>query len=62
MKPFNHSEPAGPASPPKACPACKSPSVTTAAKHPDVDTYWRCEQCGEVWNVSRRTGPAATSR
>jgi transposase-like protein len=36
------------------CPECKSPSVTTTAKHPDVDSYWRCERCGEVWNVSRR--------
>jgi hypothetical protein len=28
--------------------------VTTTAKHPDIDSYWRCERCGEVWNVSRR--------
>lgn len=39
---------------PTACPACRSPSVTTTAKHPDATTYWRCEACGEVWNVSRR--------
>ncbi len=36
------------------CPACTSPSVTTTAKRPGADTYWRCEECGEVWNVSRR--------
>lgn len=37
-----------------ACPVCKSQSVTTTAKHPDIDSYWRCEQCGEVWNIGRR--------
>ena len=35
------------------CPACASASVTTTAKNPDIDSYWRCQQCGEVWNVSR---------
>jgi hypothetical protein len=25
--------------------------VTTTAKHPDIDSHWRC---GEVWNLSRR--------
>ena len=39
---------------PPACPACTSASVTTTAKHPDVDSYWRCERCGEVWNIGRR--------
>ncbi|MGE3508767.1 MAG: hypothetical protein AB7N65_07775 [Vicinamibacterales bacterium] len=40
-----------------ACPACQSLSVTTAEKYPDQNTYWRCEQCGEVWNVGRRRDP-----
>jgi transposase-like protein len=37
-----------------ACPVCRSVAVTTAAKPPDVNSYWRCEACGEVWNVERR--------
>ena len=39
---------------PEACPACRSPLVTTTEKHPDINTYWRCQRCGEVWNVGRR--------
>jgi len=39
---------------PKACPACRSTAVTTSAKHPDANSYWRCERCGEMWNVGRR--------
>ena len=36
---------------PSVCPECRSSSVTTTAKHPDLDSYWRC---GEVWNIGRR--------
>jgi transposase-like protein len=39
---------------PSKCPACQSSAITTTAKGPDVNAYWRCEKCGEVWNVSRR--------
>lgn len=39
---------------PDACPACQSASVTTTSKHPDADSYWRCERCGEIWNMGRR--------
>ena len=39
---------------PSQCPACQSSSVTTTAKKPDANSYWRCETCGEVWNVARR--------
>ena len=39
---------------PSACPACHSSSIVTTAKKPDVNTYWRCANCGEVWNVGRR--------
>jgi len=38
---------------PTTCPACGSSSIVTAARIPDADSYWRCETCGEVWNVSR---------
>jgi predicted Zn finger-like uncharacterized protein len=44
----------GPANIPSRCPACTSSAITTTAKSPDVNAYWRCEKCGEVWNVSRR--------
>jgi transposase-like protein len=43
----------GVSSPPK-CPSCKSASVTTTAKSPNANSYWRCEQCGEIWNIGRR--------
>ena len=39
---------------PSVCPACRSSSVSTTSKSPDAESYWRCEACGEVWNVSRR--------
>jgi len=29
-------------------------AIVTATKNPDVDSYWRCTVCGEMWNVSRR--------
>jgi transposase-like protein len=38
---------------PPVCPACRSATVTTA-KHPDADSYWRCDRCGETWNIGRR--------
>jgi predicted Zn finger-like uncharacterized protein len=44
---------------PSTCPACQSSAVTTTAKVPDVNSYWRCTRCGEVWNVARRHGVAA---
>ena len=42
------------ASIPSACPACHSSKITTTAKSPDANSYWRCDSCGEIWNVSRR--------
>ena len=44
----------GPADNPSVCPACRSSAIITTAKSPDVNAYWRCKKCGEVWNVSRR--------
>ena len=38
---------------PASCPACRSPSIVTTAKIPDENSYWRCKDCGEIWNVSR---------
>jgi transposase-like protein len=42
------------ASVPSACPACRSAAITTTAKSPDANSYWRCASCGEIWNMSRR--------
>lgn len=39
---------------PAICPGCQSPSISTTTKSPDVQSYWRCHSCGEIWNVSRR--------
>jgi len=39
---------------PSACPVCHSLSIVTTVKVPDVNTYWRCVKCGEVFNVARR--------
>jgi hypothetical protein len=39
---------------PTACPACQSSSITTRARNPDENSYWRCASCGEIWNASRR--------
>jgi transposase-like protein len=43
---------------PTVCPACQSRSITTTARTPDESTYWRCDSCGEIWNVSRRDAGA----
>jgi transposase-like protein len=47
---------------PTVCPACQSPSISTTARKPDDNSYWRCSSCGEVWNAARRTArPARTN-
>ncbi|MGE5243524.1 MAG: MJ0042-type zinc finger domain-containing protein [Betaproteobacteria bacterium] len=47
------STPAAAAITPSSCPFCQSSSIVTTAKSPDADSYWRCTECGEVWNASR---------
>lgn len=39
---------------PSVCPVCQSSAITTTAKSPNANTYWRCGKCGEIWNVTRR--------
>lgn len=39
---------------PSACPACGSSDVKTSSKVVTDSCYWRCDGCGEVWNVGRR--------
>jgi transposase-like protein len=38
---------------PTACPFCRSLKISTASEKVDASTYWRCEACGEMWNVGR---------
>jgi transposase-like protein len=38
---------------PSRCPACRSTDVKTTSKVASADAYWRCGECGEVWNVGR---------
>ena len=39
---------------PAICPVCGSANVQTTSKTIDASSYWRCRQCGEVWNILRR--------
>ncbi len=39
---------------PTNCPTCRSIEITTTSKVINVETYWRCGACGDVWNVGRR--------
>ena len=38
---------------PTACPFCRSPQIKEASEKVDASTYWRCEACGEMWNLAR---------
>ena len=38
---------------PKACPFCNSLKITTTSKAVSVSTYWRCTDCGQIWNADR---------
>jgi transposase-like protein len=37
------------------CPKCRSTETSSAAKRPTSQSYWRCMDCGEVWNPSLLT-------
>ena len=39
---------------PTHCPSCRSVDVRTTSKVVSAESYWRCENCGEVWNAGRR--------
>ena len=41
---------------PPACPKCYSKDTSSAAKRPTAQSYWRCMECGEVWNPSLMVG------
>lgn len=44
---------------PSECPACGSSDVKTSSKVVTASSYWRCDGCGEVWNVGRRRDAAS---
>jgi transposase-like protein len=46
---------------PTACPFCRSAKVGTVDKKAGSSAYWRCEACGEVWNVARLRAPSRYS-
>jgi hypothetical protein len=39
---------------PTACPFCQSSKITTPSEKVDANTYWRCDACGQMWNVERQ--------
>jgi transposase-like protein len=41
---------------PPVCPFCGSSRTVTADAKVDAATYWRCETCGQLWNVARLGG------
>jgi ribosomal protein L37AE/L43A len=38
---------------PTRCPFCQSASITSTNQKLAASTYWRCEQCGQVWHPAR---------
>jgi transposase-like protein len=40
--------------PPKVCPYCKSTRIAAPTTGTGAATYWRCDGCGEMWNVARQ--------
>jgi len=39
---------------PTICPFCGSAKISVPRTKVDASTYWRCEACGQMWNVSRQ--------
>ena len=38
---------------PAACPFCGSARIAVPSEKAAASTYWRCETCGQMWNVGR---------
>ena len=38
---------------PTNCPFCRSPKIAMPNDKVNASTYWRCEACGEMWNIDR---------
>jgi transposase-like protein len=47
---------------PTVCPACRSTAIATTTRNPDENAYWRCSECGEVWNAARRAASSEGAR
>jgi hypothetical protein len=43
-------------SPPTVCPFCRSARISIPNEKVSASTYWRCDACGQMWNVNRHTG------
>ncbi len=48
-----------PAASPKSCPSCAAATISSTAKVPTAESYWRCMRCGEVWSPARRVSHSA---
>lgn len=57
-----HPIPGARTEPPTKCPECGSSRVKTTNKPITASTYWRCDACGEIWNVERRRPTFRSSR
>ena len=44
----------------RSCPFCQSTEIKTTGKAGQSNPYWRCAECGEIWNPS--STPAAPPR
>jgi transposase-like protein len=51
-----------PVPPAASCPQCRSANTITTSKGTDSATYWRCLECGEVWNAGRREAASKAGR
>jgi len=38
---------------PRACPFCKSETISSTDRKVTEASYWRCEECGQLWNPGR---------
>jgi predicted Zn finger-like uncharacterized protein len=38
---------------PTVCPNCQSSAIATTSKVANAESYWRCQNCGDVWNPTR---------
>jgi len=51
--------PGVPSPPAPRCPACASRDAHATDKTVSAATYWRCANCGEIWNPARRDSSAS---
>ena len=38
---------------PAKCPFCASETIAATSQKVTVETYWRCETCGQLWHPAR---------